>query len=107
MILVIQGFVHEKHAKYAANFQVVSSAGVYLHGTAGAHKSWLENTNNYPVVIKQIHQSLGDRTLAIFVLESGEKKYVNIEFNDGFIIIQVTNYAGLEVGFISANSPRE
>lgn len=90
----------------AASVYFSNSAGVVLRGGAGADKSWIGNSNDYPVIIKHINQSRGDRILDIFVLRPHTSKDIKVYFDDGFIITQVVVGSIMEVGFISANPPK-
>lgn len=112
VLWVLVAFVNI-HSRYSNNLShnvvnsyIVSSAGVVLHGGVGADKSWIENSNDYPVIIKHINQSRGDRILDIFVLRPHTSKDIKVCFDDGFIITQVVVGSIMEVGFISANPPK-
>lgn len=108
MLFCIQEIQENEKTKHdAANVYFGNSAGVVLRGGAGADKSWIGNTNDYPVIIKHINQSQGDRILDIFVLSPHANKDIEVVFDDGFIITQVVVGSIMEVGFISATPPKK
>ncbi len=81
-----------------------SSAGVVVHGYASP--GWIENTNPFPVRIKQVWIFRGEFTEWINEFQPGEKKHQYISHQHGFYIYSLD---GAEIGWIrpEQNGSRE
>lgn len=71
------------------------AAGVVVHGYASP--GWIQNTNSYPVRIKQVWIFHGEATKWIDAFQPGEKRQQYISHQHGFHIYTLD---GVEIGWI-------
>lgn len=71
------------------------SAGVVIHGYTSP--GWIQNTNPFPVRIKQVWIFRGETTQWIDVFQSGDKQPQYISHQHGFYIYSLD---GVEIGWI-------
>ncbi len=88
-----------------AKIWVKTSEGVVLHGcgSGSIENAWLENTNPYPVRIRQVWQAGGETTISISLLKQGTKLNLSsLRHQHGFYIYTID---GIMVGWLSGDCP--
>ncbi len=80
-----------------------TSEGVIVHGFGSV--GWIQNTNSFPVRIKEVWIFRGENTLWIKVFQPGEKLGQFISHQHGFYIYDLN---GIEMGWIqpTKNGPK-